>query len=627
MRTRAAGQGGGAAAPDPGGGPQIGGDADRDAIGRAVAARYGLGYAARSELAAADRMITVAGVEGAAFVELGRCASGPIVAVPADPASIARIAGLVLRQPEARARIRLADPAAVAATLRRLGLRPPPPVARVTAVPEDGIAAVLAACRAGAAGLLADRVMTRGQRRVALAAGLLAAAAFALAPGTALAAAAVAAAVAFLALAVVRAAAAFGPSAGFAPPRRRLEDAALPVYSILVPLLREERIVDRLVAGLRNLDYPPEKLDVKLLVEAGDTGTRAALERATAGTGFEVLVLPAVGPLTKPKALDAGLVLARGDYVTVYDAEDRPDPSQLRHAAEVFAADPRLACVQARLAIDHADDCWLTRMFALEYAGLFDRLLPWFAAHRLPFLLGGTSNHFRRADLVRFGGWDAWNVTEDADLALRIARRGGGSTVIPSTTWEEAPLTWRAWVNQRSRWQKGWIQTWLVHMRDPAGFWHGCGARGFVVLQLQLLAALAAIATHPLLCLLLLGYATGLLAPDLGGGFAGDMRVSLLALSLAGGYAAAFALALAGARSRRLTIGVLGVAGLPLYWLMLAAALGLALWDLWRRPHFWAKTEHGIARRRRLSATARAEGRDGGGDAAGEGDGARADAA
>jgi hypothetical protein len=356
--------------------------------------------------------------------------------------------------------------------------------------------------------------------------------------------------------------------------------------------------VPRLLPALCALDYPEDKLDLKLLLEASDRETIAAVERHPLARRFDVVVVPRVGPLTKPKALDVGLGLARGDLVTIYDAEDRPEADQLRRAAETFAAGgAALACVQARLATDHAGDTWVTAMFALEYAMLFDALLPWLARHRLPFLLGGTSNHFRKAALLAVGGWDAWNVTEDADLAVRLARRGFATTVIASTTHEEAPLEVAAWLKQRSRWYKGWLQTALVHARDPVGLVRGAGTEGAVALALQLVGALVTVVAYPVSWGLVAGYATGALPFGSDGSFGDDLWLALVLTAFCGGQAAMALLAVAALRMRPGAIRPLSLVWLPVYWWLHAFALMLAVVDRVRRPHFWAKTEHGRAER------------------------------
>ena len=248
----------------------------------------------------------------------------------------------------------------------------------------------------------------------------------------------------------------------------RISDNELPIYTIICALYREANVVGNLVAGIRALDYPPEKLDVKFVLEADDHETRRALAQLELGPPFTIITAPPFGPRTKPKALNVALPFARGSFTVVYDAEDVPEPDQLRRAFAAFtAADERLACVQASLTIDNTTDSWLARMFTASYAGQFDALLPGLAALRLPFPLGGSSNHFRTAVLRQAGGWDPYNVTEDADLGIRLHRLGYRCAALSSATYEEAPARFRPWLKQRTRWYKGWMQTWLVHMRHP----------------------------------------------------------------------------------------------------------------------------------------------------------------
>ncbi len=280
---------------------------------------------------------------------------------------------------------------------------------------------------------------------------------------------------------------------------RRFTDGWLPVYSIVIALYREAAAVPGLVASLQTLDYPPEKLDIKLVLEPDDRETRDAIRRLQLGPPFEIVVAPNRGPRTKPKALNAALPLVRGAFVAVFDAEDRPEPDQARLALEAFVAnDERLACVQARLTIDNTTDTWLTRVFTAEYAGLFDVFLPGLAAWRLPLPLGGSSNHFRTAVLRQIGAWDPYNVTEDADLGMRLARFRYRTAVIPSTTYEEAPARFGLWLRQRTRWFKGWMQTWLVHMRSPLRLARELGLPGFAVFQLLVGGTVLAALVHVL---------------------------------------------------------------------------------------------------------------------------------
>jgi cellulose synthase/poly-beta-1,6-N-acetylglucosamine synthase-like glycosyltransferase len=243
------------------------------------------------------------------------------------------------------------------------------------------------------------------------------------------------------------------------PPAAAASPVPLPVYTVLVPLYREAGVVGDLLASLRALDYPAERLEVMLIVEATDGETRAVLACTQLDAHMQVLVVPEGAPRTKPRATQYALQFARGEYVVVYDAEDAPEPDQLRRAlAALRAGGERLGCLQAQLNIYNSDATWFTRQFTVEYTALFDCILPTLERLRLPVPLGGTSNHFPRAVLDAVGGWDPYNVTEDADLGIRLARAGWHVGVLNSTTWEEAPPTFRIWKGQRTRWLKGWMQ-------------------------------------------------------------------------------------------------------------------------------------------------------------------------
>ena len=243
------------------------------------------------------------------------------------------------------------------------------------------------------------------------------------------------------------------------PPTPPCPDWLLPVYTVLVPLMREANVLPHLVGSLRALDYPAAKLEIFLVLEAADAETQAAVLALELPGNFRTLVVPDRAPHTKPKALNYALQFARGDYVVVYDAEDRPQPDQLRRAWEVFRHAPaELGCLQAQLNIYNPRQSWLTRQFTIEYSALFDAILPALEQLRLPVPLGGTSNHFPRATLISVGAWDPYNVTEDADLGIRLARQGYRTGVLASTTWEEAPATFGVWIKQRTRWLKGWMR-------------------------------------------------------------------------------------------------------------------------------------------------------------------------
>ncbi|MCB1507274.1 MAG: glycosyltransferase [Hyphomicrobiaceae bacterium] len=379
----------------------------------------------------------------------------------------------------------------------------------------------------------------------------------------------------------------------------------LPVYSVLVPLYREAEGIAGLIEALDRLDYPRRLLDIKLIVEEDDPETRAALADLNPGAPYEVIVVPKAAPRTKPKALAYALPLARGDHVVIYDAEDRPDPLQLRIALAAFAKGPeRLACVQAKLVIDNRGESFLTRQFFCEYAALFEVFLPALALFGLPIPLGGTSNHFRRDALVAVGGWDPFNVTEDADLGLRLARAGWKVDVIDSVTHEEAPAGIGAWSGQRSRWFKGWLQTWLVHMRQPLTLLGEIGPAGFITFQVVSIIAVISALLHPFFFLVSLGVFSALLAdPEvlIGLSFGSHALIALNMTVFLIGWAGTLAIALAGVERRGAAIRPGDLALLPLYWICLSWGAWRAVYDLILFPHRWVKTPHGSQKRQIIS--------------------------
>lgn len=384
--------------------------------------------------------------------------------------------------------------------------------------------------------------------------------------------------------------------------RASIPEHELPVYSIIVGLYHETAALDGLIRTLRAFDYPPEKLDIIFVLEPDDDDTRHALARLDPGPLFTILIAPAGGPKTKPKALNAALPFARGSHIAIFDAEDRPEPDQLRRALQAFQeSDARLACVQARLTIDNSGDNWLTRMFAAEYAGLFDVFLPGIAAWRLPLPLGGSSNHFCASILRKVKAWDPYNVTEDADLGMRLARLGYRTTVISSTTYEEAPARLSSWLKQRTRWFKGWMQTWLVHMRNPLRLWHELGPAGFLTFQLVVGGTVLASLVHGVF-VLVFGWqmATGWFsaAPS---GILHAFETGLYATTFVAGYLISIFLALIGLARRRMLSCGWALLGMPVYWLLLSLAAWRALFYLIVDPYAWEKTEHGLARTSRRS--------------------------
>ncbi len=357
----------------------------------------------------------------------------------------------------------------------------------------------------------------------------------------------------------------------------------LPRYTVLVPLYREVRALPGLLAAMRSLDYPAERLEVIFLVEADDALTRDALDAISRPAHFTVLDIPPGGPRTKPNALNFGLAAASGSYLTIYDAEDRPHRQQLREAVSAFWHGPdRRACVQAPLIAYNARENWIAAQWALEYRVLFNLILPAMGRLALPIPLGGTSNHFRVDILRSVGGWDAFNVTEDADLGLRIARHGYSVGMITRPTLEEAPISIGAWTAQRSRWIKGYVQTWLVAMRHTRKTLRAGGVAALACIHLTLAGCVLSALAHGA-ALILIAASLGISGPALpladlaliAAGLASNTLLSLLALQ---GHATP---------PRRTVLTQ------PLYFLLFTPAAVRAIWSLIRAPHYWAKTDHG----------------------------------
>lgn len=436
----------------------------------------------------------------------------------------------------------------------------------------------------------------RGQSIAALIGIGALAACLALAPGATVTVCEMMLSLAFLAVIWLRLAACAASREVPAPPPAFLDDAKLPIYSIVIALYREARVVPQLLAALDAIDYPRAKLDIKFVVEEDDADTLRALTRAGRVRGREIIVAPAGVPRTKPRALNVALPLLRGQFVVVFDAEDVPDPAQIKIAVQRFAAAPRsLCCLQARLAIDNAGDSWLTRLFAIEYAAIFHVINVGFGALRLPFPLGGSSNHFRVDALRKIGGWDAWNVTEDADVGLRLARLGYYAETFPSVTYEEAPVKFKDFLGQRRRWCKGWYQTLIVLLRSPARLVRELGAARCAATLLVLLSYALAPLVGPLCALWLAVDVTfgRLQAPS--GAFQIGLATLWISVCVAGVPAILWP-ALVGLKRRRLLSLWPWLLLLPFYSLLVCFAAWIGIYDLLVRPQHWYKTEHGLAR-------------------------------
>ena len=366
----------------------------------------------------------------------------------------------------------------------------------------------------------------------------------------------------------------------------------LPVYSILVPLFREEDVLPDLIAAMIALQYPTAKLDVILILEESDTETQALASKLDLPGFIRVVVVPDGMPRTKPKALDYAMSFARGAFLVIYDAEDLPEPDQLHKALNVFATHPDIDCLQAQLSIHNRSESWLTRQFALEYTALFDALLPALERINVPLPLGGTSNHFRRQALLSSGLWDPFNVTEDADLGLRLTRQGYKTAVLNSTTWEEAPSELSNWIPQRTRWFKGWMQTYAIHMRNPARLAADLGVLPFLGFQCLMAGFLLCVLLHPWFYVMVV---VELLSPSpfQPGPTPTEQFFWRLALfNLVVGILTAIGTNILAVWRRGWPGLIWNVLLTPFYWLLISYAAYRAVFQLIRAPYHWEKTRH-----------------------------------
>jgi glycosyltransferase XagB len=367
--------------------------------------------------------------------------------------------------------------------------------------------------------------------------------------------------------------------------------ARLPTVSIMVALYKESDIAARLVRRLSRLDYPRALLDIMLIVEEDDRLTRDAVARADLPGWIRVMVAPRGRVKTKPRALNFGLAQCRGSIVGVYDAEDAPEPDQIRKVVDRFhQRGPQVACLQGRLDYYNPHRNWLSRCFTIEYAAWFRVVLPGMQRLGLALPLGGTTLFFRRDVLEDLGGWDSHNVTEDADLGMRLARHGYQTEVIDTTTHEEANCAALPWVRQRSRWVKGYMMTYLAHMRRPVLLWRQLGPRAFVGFQVLFLGSLTQSLLAPLMW--------SMLALQMGFGHP-------VAGVLNQGTIMAIVILFAAAEALNVFVGVIGlrrsghdlsaawVPTLILYFPLQALAAYKALWEVLTCPFYWDKTAHG----------------------------------
>lgn len=330
-------------------------------------------------------------------------------------------------------------------------------------------------------------------------------------------------------------------------------------------------------------------------METASPRTIKAVEQELDYLPFTLVKVPDGLPRTKPKAINFALPLARGEHVVVYDAEDIPHPNQLRMAATLFAQQPEIDCFQAELLIDNSGENALASLFATEYAAQFGLIMPALAEFDMPMPLGGTSNHFRISSLRHVGGWDSFNVTEDADLGMRLARIGMRCAILPSATREEAPIDIWPWVKQRTRWMKGWMQTLLVHSSQLRLLQLQLGWRDFLFFYLYIGGMVFAAPMHGIF---LVKFTCEALY------YQGDLPARLahawpyfIVLSMT--YGSALISGILGLIRVRKPLLIIYQLLLPFYWILTSIAALRAAWQLAVDPFSWEKTTHGKTRVRR----------------------------
>lgn len=375
-----------------------------------------------------------------------------------------------------------------------------------------------------------------------------------------------------------------------------LDDDDLPIFTILMPMYREAEVVPKLVDGIAKLDYPRTKLDIKLLLEEDDDETLPAIEKLNLPPHFRVIIVPDALPKTKPKACNYGLLMARGDITVIYDAEDEPDPDQLKKVVLAFKqSDPATVCVQCKLNYYNRTQNLLTRWFTTEYSMWFDIFLPGLDAQDAPIPLGGTSNHFITEELRRLGAWDPHNVAEDADLGIRLNKAGWRTAVVDSTTYEEANPDLHNWIRQRSRWVKGYMQTYLVHMRHPVRLWRAVGTKRFLSFQMTVGGTFIGFLLNPVywgLTTLWLMTEAGIIRAL----FPGIVYYLAAAGLFVGNFVFTY-LNAAGSMRRGYFDLVKFALFSPVYWALMSWAAWKGAIQLVTNPHYWEKTIHGLGER------------------------------
>jgi len=372
----------------------------------------------------------------------------------------------------------------------------------------------------------------------------------------------------------------------------QIDESTLPTFTILIPLYQEQEVVKQIKKAMLAIDYPPDKLDIIITLEEYDLETIEAIKKAGFPSHFRTLILPNVTPKTKPKALNVALLEAKGEFLVIYDAEIIPEPDQLKKAVLAFSKYPEISVLQTRLDHYNASQNILTKFFNAEFSFHFDLFLPGLQKMGYPIPLSGHSTIFRTAAIKNAGGWDPYNVTEDCDLGIRLSRMGYKVDILDSISFEEATSTISSWINQRSRWIKGFIQTSIVHLRHPFRFKNEIGGwQNFFAFLLTVPASVVVNLFNLVFWGLLVAwiFTRSAFITSL---FPGPIFYISLVSFLVGNFIFIY-LNLVGAYMRGRYEFVKYNLLSPVYWLLLAVATIKAVWDLLTKPHHWSKTRHG----------------------------------
>lgn len=346
-----------------------------------------------------------------------------------------------------------------------------------------------------------------------------------------------------------------------------------PIYSVLIPIYKEISKIKQILKFIKMLDYPKDKLDVCILIEEDDLPIHQFFSQEILPSYIRVISVPIFQPRTKPKALNYATNFIKGEYVVVYDAEDIPDMDQLKKALHLFQQLPsQYICIQSRLNFYNYSENIITECFSVEYSILFDFYLFGLDFLNLPILLGGTSNHFKVKELKKIGFWDSYNVTEDAELSIRIYSNNYKIKMLDSLTLEESPIEMIAFIKQRSRWIKGFLQTFFCYVCNYQYKKFNIYQVIFIIINLLFFAL--SLFLGPILIVLSFFLDIALLKYNL--------YIFFIYHAIAG---------LIVSKNNIFNFKYI-IFSIPYYFLHMFAFI-LAIYDLIKRPFHWRKTEHG----------------------------------